>query len=91
MTDTIMHRIKEKRRAKTRNALWSKAENEWRAEIERLRTELLETDRREAAAYFRIKDLEATLRKIANHPLEQSYTWFDDVRDIARKALEEEW
>ena len=91
MSNTVITRIKEKRRAKARQALWSKAENAWRAEIEKLRVELLEADRREAAAYFRIKDLEAILRKIAEYGPNLTHEWANDVRHIARRALEEEW
>lgn len=42
MDNLILYRIREKRRTKARNRLWSKAENEWRAEIERLRDALRE-------------------------------------------------
>ena len=40
MCNLILYRIREKRRTKARNRFWSRAENEWRAENERLRKAL---------------------------------------------------
>lgn len=93
MSDTILRRIKEKRRAmsqKARTALWAKAEDAWRGEIERLREELKQSIDRETMTYFRMKRMEAALRKIANYHPSVTHGWANDVRHIARRELGED-